>query len=106
MQVSTVLNILQDYKMFGKKIYLSNSNNCPFASATTSPLWKTTLPFSIVVLTLDESVSPSKGDQPHLYRILSDETVYGLLGLTNTRSAKYPSRINPRSFTPKSLAGA
>jgi len=37
---------------------------------------------------VDENVVPSKGDHPHLYKILSLETVCDLVVSINTKSAK------------------
>ena len=36
---------------------------------------------------VDENVVPSKGDQPHLYKILSLETVCALFASIKTKSA-------------------
>src|SRR3546814_3692547 len=53
---------------------------------------------------VEVNVCPSNGDQPHLDRMLSRLTVYGLLRSANTRSAQYPSRIKPLSATWKQVA--
>jgi hypothetical protein len=53
-----------------------------------TPLLYIKFPFTKVCVIVDEKVVPSKGDQPHLYKILSLETVCDLFISIKTISAK------------------
>src|SRR5690606_14128039 len=75
--------------------YRSNSNRCPVLPSIILPSVYTRFPDTNVWAMVEENVYPSKGDQPHLDKILSFDTVYGRSRSTSTKSAQYPSRINP-----------
>ena len=51
------------------------------------PLLYIKFPFTKVCVMVDENVVPSKGDHPHLYKMLSLETVCGLFISIKTISA-------------------
>ena len=86
-------------------IYRSKVNAFAADLSDTSPSLNTHFPFKRVRSTEPLKVIPSKGDQPHLYKIFYAWTLLTLFILTTTKSAKYPSFKKPLSLISNKIAG-
>src|SRR5690606_41569583 len=84
--------------------YRSNVRRCPVDSSLKFPSEYTRLPETKVCTMEDLNVCPSNGDQPHLDKMVCLVTVCGRFRSTSTKSAQYPSRINPRRSNRKQRA--